>query len=58
MLCFRKFPLAKNFIDKKGGEHQDSPSTFFCLTVPKNFIGEPFNVPLVSGIEESYNSEG
>ena len=24
------------------GEYQDFLSTFFCLTVPKNFVGEPF----------------
>ena len=25
------------------GEYQDFPSKFFCLTVPKNFAGEPFS---------------
>ena len=24
------------------GEYQDFLSTFFCLTAPKNFLGEPF----------------
>ena len=24
----------------------------FCLTVPKNFVGQPFSVSLVSGIEK------
>ena len=24
------------------GEYQDFPSKFLCLTVPKNFVGEPF----------------
>ena len=33
-------------------------SKFFCVTVPKNFVGEPFNVSLVSGSEEPYASEG
>ena len=28
-------------LDKKG-EYQDFPSKFICLTVPKNFVGEPF----------------
>ena len=42
-------------MDKKGeGEYQDFPSKIFCLTVPKNFIGEPFNVSLTSGIEKFY----
>ena len=41
MLCFRKFPVAKKFMDKKGGaECQDFPSKFFCVTLPKNFVGE------------------
>ena len=25
---------------------------FFCFTVPKVFVGEPFNVSLISGIEK------
>ena len=25
---------------------------FFCLTVAKNFVGQPFSVSLISGIEE------
>ena len=40
MLCFRKFPVAKKFMDKKG-EYQDFPSKLFCLTVPKHFVEEP-----------------
>ena len=59
MLCFRKFPVAKKFIDKRGGgeEDQDFPSKIFCLTVPKKFVGEPFIVSLISGIEKLYASE-
>ena len=30
----------------------------FCLTVPKNSVGEPFSVSLISGIEKFYASEG
>ena len=30
----------------------------FCLTVPINFVGEPFSVSLISGIEKCYASEG
>ena len=33
-------------------------SKFFCLTVPKNFVGEHFRVSLVLGIENFYISEG
>ena len=29
----------------------------FCLTVPINFVGEPFSVSLISGIEKCYASE-
>ena len=58
VLCFRKFPVAKKFMDKKGAEYQDFPSKFICVTVPKIFVGEPFNVSLFSVIEKSYASEG
>ena len=39
-------------------EYQDFPSKFFCLTVPKKIVGEPFSVSLFSGIENFYASEG
>ena len=42
MLRFGKIPLANKLLDKKGGEYQAFPSKNFCLTVPKNFVGEPF----------------
>ena len=38
---FRKFPVAKKFMDKRGeGEYQDFPSKISCLTVPKTSVGE------------------
>ena len=40
MLCFRKFPVVKKFMDKRG-EYQDFPSKIFCPTVPKISVGEP-----------------
>ena len=42
--------LNKNFTHKKGMSlfYVD----FFCLTVPKNFVGELFSVSLFSGIEK------
>ena len=46
------FPVAKKFMDKRGGEYQDFPSNFSCLSVPKNAIGEPFSLSLISGIEK------
>ena len=33
-------------------------SKFFCLTVAKKFVGEPFRLSLISGIEKIYASEG
>ena len=45
-------------MDKKGGEYQKFLSKIFCLTVPKNFVGEPFSVSIISGIEKFYASEG
>ena len=41
-----------------GGECQEFPSKISCLTVPKNFAGQPFRVSLISGIEKFYASEG
>ena len=58
MLCFRKLLVGKKIMDKREGEYQDFPSKIFCLTVPKNFVGEPFRVSLISGIEKFYAQEG
>ena len=42
MLCFRKFPVAKKFMDQRwGGGYPDFPSKVFCLTVLKKFVGDP-----------------
>ena len=51
MLCFSKFSVAKMFWIRRG-KYQDFPSSFFCVSVPKNFIVETFIVPLISGIEK------
>ena len=55
MLCFRKFPVAKNSMDNKGG-CQNFPSKSFCLTMPKLFAGKPFCVVFqkTSGSEKDY----
>ena len=51
-------------MDKRGGGGKEVGSIkifrqiFFCLTVPKNFVGEPFSVSLISGNEKFYASEG
>ena len=45
MLCFRKLPVAKKFTDKTqggGGNVKIFRRIFFCLTVPKNIVEEPF----------------
>ena len=44
VLFFRKFPVAKKLLDKRGRVSRDFPPKIFCLTVPKNFLGEPFCV--------------
>ena len=44
MLCFRKFPVAKKFMDRRG-EYQDFRLNVFSLTVPKKFLEEPLCVP-------------
>ena len=54
-LCFTKFRVSKNFMPKRGIS-RFSPKNF-CLTVPKNFVGEPFSASLISGIERFYASE-
>ena len=48
---WRKFGFLENFwypknLWKKGGwrEYHNFPSKNFCLTVPKNFVGENFGV--------------
>ena len=37
-----------------GREYHDFPSKNFCLTVPKNFVGEPLSASLISGMEKFY----
>ena len=41
-----------------GRQYQDFPSKYFCPTVPKEFVREPFRVSLVSGMEKLFASEG
>ena len=51
MLCLRKDLVANKFMDKKG-ESEDFPSEIFCLTVPRNAVGESFSLSLISCIEK------
>ena len=55
---FQKNAGCEKFLDKKGGSIKILRRTFFCLTVPKNVIGEHFIGSLNSGIEIFYASEG
>ena len=48
MLCVRKVLVEKKFFDKRGREYQDVVWKKFCLTVPKNLVGEPFGVSLIA----------
>ena len=57
-MCFRKFLVAKKFMDKKKEEVSRCRSKFFCLTVPKTAVREPFNLSLISVIEKVYASKG
>ena len=44
-LRFTKFLLSKKSLDKRVGEGEEyhvNLLIFFCLTVPKNFVEEPF----------------
>ena len=46
MLCSRKSLVARKFMGEGGNgkEYQEFPPKTFCLTVPKNFVGELFFV--------------
>ena len=44
-------------MDRRGGEYQDFPSNYFCLTMSKNSIGESFTVALISGSEKVYGQQ-
>ncbi len=53
VLFFRKFQVAKKFMDKRGGGgYQDIPSKIFCLTVPIIFVGEFLFFALITGTEK------
>ncbi len=58
VLCFRKFLVAKKFMDKGGGEYQVFPSEMFRLAVPKNFVVESFPVEIFSGTEKLWIKGG
>ena len=49
---FHKISGSEKVMDKREGEVSRFLSKSFCLTVPKNAVGELFSLSLVSGIEE------
>ena len=55
MLCFRKFPAAKKFMDEEGA-FKIFRRTNFCLRVPNNSVGEHFCAVFqkISGSEKDY----
>ena len=54
---FQNISGSEKFMDKKG-EYQKFASKIFCLTVPKNIVGEPFSLSLISGIAKIFASKG
>ena len=58
MLCFRKFPVAKKFMDERWGGSMTIFSQNFFGSLPKSFVGEPVSVSIFSGIEKFCASEG
>ncbi len=46
LYCCNNFGYRKS-LEKRGEEYQDFPSKIFCLTLPKNAIGEPFSLSLI-----------
>ena len=49
---FQKISGSEKVFDRRGGRYQDFASKNFCLKVPKNLVGEPFRVSLISGIKK------
>ena len=47
-----------NKTGRGGGVSRFSVEGFFCLTVPKYFVGEHFSVSLILGTENFYGSVG
>ena len=57
MLCFRKFQVAKKFMDRREGIIKISRENF-CILVPKKLVGQPFSLPLNSSIEKIFCFRG
>ena len=57
MLCSRKFPVAKKFLDKRGGGVSRFSIENFLSHSPEKIRRGPFLLSLISGIEIFYASE-
>ena len=55
MLCFRKFPVAKKFMDKRGGGVSRFPVEKVLSHSAENFRRESFTVALISGAEKVWS---
>ena len=57
LLCLKKCLVSKKpKVRRRGGGPQDFPS-FFCVTMPKNFVREPFNVSELFWSQSQFESE-
>ena len=57
LYCCNNFGYRKS-LDKRGGRASRFSVEIFFITLPKNFVGEPFRVSLVSGTEKVLIREG
>ena len=60
LLCSvsENFRWQKKFLNSRMGEYQGPPAKFYCLTVPKKFVGHSSGVSLVSDVEKISAEEG
>ena len=59
MLCFRKLPVSKKNMHKRGRGLKVDCRKIFCLRVPKNLVGENICAVFqkISGSEKDYGLE-
>ena len=60
-LVLHESRISKKFLDKSGEggrEYQFLSSKRLCLTAPKKFVGEPFNISEKLGFRKLFPSEG
>ena len=57
LYCCNNFRYRKK-LDKTGGSFKIFRGKIFCLTVPRDSVGESFTVALISGIEKFWIREG